>query len=88
MNLEKFLEKLNSLPDFSSTTDLIDSGVFTTKETLSRLRREGKGPPFVVINASSIRYPRQELIEWVKSHTPFLSQDKPIGQKGGDCDDI
>ncbi len=37
--------------------------------TLTRWRIEGSGPPFYVLGRSTVRYPRDQLDEWLAART-------------------
>lgn len=60
-----FAEILRDYPDFMSSKDLVDLGLFNSYAQLYHSRKTGKGPKFFKIG-SSIRYPKNELIKFLE----------------------
>jgi hypothetical protein len=66
-SIETFLSDLEqSLPVICRSKDLVGMELFSTT-LLSKMRKDGNGPPFFKIARGQIRYLKSDVISWLKS---------------------
>jgi hypothetical protein len=56
------------LPPLASADELVEAGIFPCVSTLNRLRLNGIGPNYIRISDRIIRYPKAEVIKFLKDH--------------------
>ena len=65
---EDFIRRVNQvLPELATTKDLIDIGIFNNDQAAAAARRKNNGPEFFRLNERVIRYPREGIINFLKS---------------------
>ncbi len=52
---------VSKLPELAKAQELVDAGVFPTVTLINRLRNSGKGPKFLRVSDRSVRYPKDEI---------------------------
>ncbi len=55
-----------SLPELIAPKELVLIGLFPSLTTLHRLRKRGDGPGYFLLSQKVIRYPKDELIKYLK----------------------
>jgi hypothetical protein len=64
-NFDFFADLERALPPLASTKDLVTTGVYGSSKSAANDRWAGRGPAYVKIQRR-IRYPRHEVISWLK----------------------
>ena len=64
---------LNDMPEFLSTKDLVDLGIFASESSAYAARKRGYGPRFVKCN-HAVRYQRADVIRWIESRKSKINR--------------
>jgi hypothetical protein len=64
---EFIISKFDTMPEFLTSYDLINLGLFSNQNGTYLARSQGRSPSYIKIGRR-IFYPKSCLIEWVKSH--------------------
>ncbi len=62
-NLKELLEEL---PPFLNAPNLVQIGLYPSKISVYKALERGEAPPFFYISKRKIRFPKNELIGWLK----------------------
>lgn len=62
------ISKLASLPDFLSSNDLVDLGLFSSPDSVYFARMKGNSPDFIKLGRRVI-YPKASVIQFLERHT-------------------
>lgn len=58
---------LNTYPDFLTSDDLVDLGLYASRNSIYFARIKGKGPDFIKFG-KRILYPKDSVLEFIQSH--------------------
>lgn len=68
--IDDFIKEIESrLPELSSSTDLVQVGLYSSEAALCKSRQRGDTPAFIKMSAGRIRYPRKSVIDFLKKRT-------------------
>lgn len=62
---QKLTNSLSGKPEFLTSTDLIDLGLFGSFSDVCWANKRGFGPPSIRLGKRKIRYPKIMLVEWL-----------------------
>jgi len=80
--LEKFLIRLDAtLPEMCRTNDLIEAGVYHSAQAACAARKRGNGPDHIYINSRHVSYPKEAVLEFLKSRLVFRAQKRAEFEK-------
>lgn len=54
------------LPDFSTSKQLVELGLFSSEATISRSRKTGTGPSYIQVSTGKILYPKRSVLQFVR----------------------
>ena len=69
-NLEKILE---NAPEFLTASQIVDLGLFSSKMSFYKARSRGETPPALQISKQKLRFPKKNLISWLKAKQTHLA---------------
>ena len=64
---------LNDMPEFLSTKDLVDLGIFASESSAYAARKRGYGPIFIKCN-HAVLYQRAVVIKWLESRKSKINR--------------
>ena len=60
------IKNLKDLPLFLSIKDLVGLGLFKNGQAVHKARRKGEAPPEIYISTKVIKFPKDDLLQWLK----------------------
>lgn len=62
---ESLSELLKEYPQMLTVRDLIDMGLYTTRDSVYKTMIRNTAPPYVRISENKLRFLKPELIDWL-----------------------
>lgn len=73
--MSEIFSKLNSLPDFITSHDLVELGLYSNPDAVYVARSRGNSPDFIKIGRL-VKYPKAAVAEFIKTRLQSGSQIK------------
>lgn len=61
------ISDLEKMPAFLTADNLVELGLFCSRQSVYKARENGYAPPEIMIGKRSLRFPKDDLIQWLET---------------------